>query len=82
MLKMEHKEIHCSLQSNKSGDIVVPKYLTIEDVAVLLQVSKATVYRLADKREIQFIRFSGAIRISRHDLGVYIQSRTIRPITD
>ena len=43
-------------------------FLTIEEVAKLLRVAEATVYRMARKGEIPAIRFGKAWRIKRKEL--------------
>jgi excisionase family DNA binding protein len=51
---------------------VSPGLLTVRDVARLLKVSTATVYRLASRGELPHVRVSNAIRVARKDLGAFL----------
>lgn len=44
------------------------QFLTIEEVAKLLRVAEATVYRMARKGEIPAVRFGKAWRVKRKEL--------------
>jgi excisionase family DNA binding protein len=44
----------------------------IEDLASLLKISKATVYRMVESKQISFIRVGKSIRFSEKDVKEYI----------
>ena len=49
------------------------RLLTIEEVAEVLKVSKATVYRLVSEGELPVIRFRGSVRIGPDSLHRFLQ---------
>ena len=57
------------------------EFLTIPEVAGILRVSRLTVYRLVERREIPTYRFARRIRILKADILAYI-GRQRRDISD
>jgi excisionase family DNA binding protein len=54
--------------------------LTVLQVAARLQVSRATVYRLARRRELSVVRVSaGKTRVRVRELERYLDRKTIKP---
>lgn len=51
--------------------------LTLADVAKLLRVSKTSIYRLVERREIPFCRVGRNLRFSRLDIEAFIRSRRV-----
>jgi excisionase family DNA binding protein len=51
---------------------VSPGLLSVRDVARLLNVSKATVYKLVARGDLPHVRVSSAIRVVREDLGALL----------
>ena len=51
--------------------------LTIEEVAEFLRVSKTSVYRLVERRELPFCRVGRSLRFSRKDLRAYLEARRV-----
>jgi len=49
--------------------------LTVRDVARVLRVSTATVYRLCDTGELPQVRVSNAIRVHPEDLEDYVRGQ-------
>ena len=49
-------------QQNKLGVVGLERLLTVRDVAKLLKVNPATVYRLVEAGELPHVRVSNAIR--------------------
>lgn len=43
-----------------------PRYLTVEEVAGVMRVSKMTVYRLVHSGELPAVRFGRSFRVQRH----------------
>ena len=56
-------------------------YITIEEVAQLLRLSKMSVYRLVHVREIPARKFGRSYRIHRDDLDAYIERAEYIPPT-
>ena len=50
-----------------------PKLLTVDEVAEILRVSKMTVYRLAEKRELPSVKVGRSIRIVEDGLDMYLR---------
>ncbi len=55
-------------------------FFTPEELAEFLSVSKATIYRLAGRRELPFHRFGGVLRFSRADIQKYLENERIGPV--
>jgi len=49
-----------------------PPLLTVRDVAEILSVSRATVYRLVDTGELMHVRVANSIRIPAGGLETYL----------
>ena len=54
-----------------------PSLLTIEEVAEFFRVSKTSVYRLVERRELPFCRVGRSLRFSRKDLRAYLEARRV-----
>lgn len=52
-------------------------FLTIDEVAQLLRVSKMTVYRLVQNHEIEALRFGRLYRVSQGAIDAYIARSTL-----
>jgi excisionase family DNA binding protein len=53
--------------------------MTPKQLAELLQLSKASVYRLAEKRQIRTYRLSGSLRFDRHDVETFVENGRVEP---
>lgn len=49
------------------------EYLTVEEIAVMMRVSKMTIYRMVERGEIPSLRFGRSFRIRRSDLETYLE---------
>lgn len=56
------------------------KLLTPDEVAQFLSVSKATLYRLVNKRQFRFYKVAGVLRFKQDDLDDYLGKVCIEPI--
>lgn len=56
----------------------LPKYLTLEEVAVMLRVSQRTVHRLIKKKEIPAFKIGDSWRVDTMKLVKQIESKTIK----
>lgn len=57
-------------------------YLTPDEVATLIRVSKQTIYRMTDKREIVFYRLKGAIRFLREDVERFMDNCRVKSVNE
>ena len=55
----------------------LPSLLTIEEMADILRLSKTSVYRLVQRRELPFCRVGRNLRFSREDLEAYLAARRV-----
>ncbi len=65
MSKISEHETTCSLQYNNE---LFETFLTVKEIAKILQVSNDTVYRLLDERKLSFYFFGRCKKISITDL--------------
>ena len=54
--------------------------LTPDEVAELLRLSKASVYRLVERRAIRFYRVCGLLRFEREDVRTYLGTGRVEPM--
>lgn len=54
-----------------------PEFLTVPEVAVILRVSKMTVYRMVHKHEMEAIRAGRGFRVYSASLAAYIASGAV-----
>lgn len=50
--------------------------LTVAEIAAELRVSKMTVYRLVNERELPSVRVGRSVRVRRSDLAAYLAAPT------
>ena len=55
----------------------LPSLLTLKEVAAFLQLSKTSVYRLVERRELPFCRVGRSLRFTRKDLEAYLGARRV-----
>lgn len=53
------------------------EFLTPDELASMLKISKTGVYRLISKRKIQFHKVMGSIRFDKNDVLVFLQQNRI-----
>jgi len=54
--------------------------LTPDEVAEVLRVSKTSVYRLVERREIRFYRVCGLLRFDRSDVARFLSTGSVEPM--
>ena len=59
---------------------VPPNLLTPDEVAELLRLSKTSVYRLVERREIRFYRVCGLLRFDRGDITRFLSAGSVEPM--
>ena len=55
----------------------LPSLFTLDEVAAFLRVSKTSVYRLVERRELPFCRVGRTLRFSQEDLDAYLRARRV-----
>jgi len=58
----------------------LPELLTPEEMAEMLKISKAGVYRLTNGRKIPFHKVGGSIRFDKEDILKYLEQNKIESI--
>lgn len=54
--------------------------LTVPQLAELLRVSKTSVYRLVERRQVTFIRLPRGLRFRREDIEAFMRSRSTESV--
>jgi len=62
------------------GNYPTIELITPNELARLLKISKAGVYRLVDKRQIPFHKVMGSLRFSTRDIQGFLLNNRIEPI--
>ena len=62
--------------NNKLAD---KEYLTVSDIQQWLNISQASAYELAHRRDFPVCRFGGSIRIPRRAFLAWVESKTCIP---
>lgn len=52
----------------------------VKELAIILRISVASVYRMVERREIQFYRLPRYLRFRQSDVAAYLASRLVKPI--
>lgn len=58
----------------------IKAFLSPEEMADMLGLSKATVYRLINKRQIPFNKIGGSLRFRKTDIDKFLDAGRIEPI--
>lgn len=56
----------------------IPEYLTVEEIASALRVSKMTVYRMLHDGIIPHSRFGKSMRVKKTDMANYLRKQAAR----
>lgn len=57
-------------------------FLSTDELGKLLKLSKATVYRLIEKRALPFYKIGGSIRFKHDDVMKYVEKCRIKPANE
>ena len=68
------------MPTDASTASVPPNLLTPDEVAELLRVSKTSIYRLVERREIRFYRVCGLLRFDRSDVTHFLGAGSVEPM--
>ena len=66
-----------AVERHDSGSL--PALLTIDEVAEFLRISKTSVYRLVERRDLPFCRVGRTLRFRREDLEAYLRACRVDP---
>jgi len=66
------------LGSNENNRI--SKLLTPKDLALLLNVSQTTIYRIIESQKILFYKIGGSIRFKQADIEDYLDKNRFEPL--
>lgn len=69
------------MTSGINADLSSKEFLNPEELAAILAISRATVYRLIARRQIAFIKVGGGLRFRRSDIEKFLESNHIKPLT-
>lgn len=61
-------------------DSITNNLISPDELSELFKISKSSVYRLIDKREITFYKIGGKLRFSKTDVEKYLKSVRIDPV--
>lgn len=61
-------------------DLPARPLFTIDEVAELLRISKTSVYRLVERRELAFCRVGRTLRFTQADVDAYLRDRRVDSI--
>jgi len=64
-----------------SKALIENNLITPDEVASILRMSKSSIYRIIEKREIPFYKISGSLRFKKSDIENYINNSLINAIT-
>jgi excisionase family DNA binding protein len=64
-----------------SADAELPQFMTVQEVAGALRVSRATVYRLVNSGALAANHIGKSVRVTRRAVDEYLRHHT-RPATD
>jgi len=57
--------------------LVTNHFLTLHELAKELRISRNTVYRMVEKRELAFHKVRGALRFRREDVETYLKQTRV-----
>lgn len=61
-------------------DLTTNNFITPEELAKIFKISKSSIYRLIDKRQIPFFKIGGKLRFSQSDVNDYLENVRIEQI--
>jgi excisionase family DNA binding protein len=82
------KEIGCVLAegrkgkrliSNSAEEVIMEKYLTIEELSRILQVKKHYIYALTSQRKIPFLKLGRFLRFERDKIEEWLKDKAQKP---
>lgn|GEM_PF-1163974 len=71
--------LYCTLQFNMVSGFMKSQFLTPNELAEMMKISKTTVYRMIDKRQLPFYKMGGSLRFRMDEIMAYIEECRIEP---
>ncbi len=68
------------MEIGSNADNRIKAFFTPEELAEFLAISKPTVYRLVEKRQLPFHKIGGVLRFKKADIEKYLESGRVEPI--
>ena len=68
------------MNSGSNANNSIKAFLKPEELAAFLSISKPTVYRLIERRQIPFYKVGGSLRFKKDDIFAYSENNRIEPI--
>lgn len=68
------------MNNGSNADIRNKSILTPDELAKFLSISKTTVYRLIEKRQIPFTKVGGGIRFRMEDITTYLDQNRVESL--
>lgn len=63
---------------SKWDNVIEKKFLSPNELAKLVNVSKCSIYRLVEKRQIPFYKIGGSLRFKKEDIINYLEMSHIK----
>lgn len=61
-------------------DLATNNFITPDELAEIFKISKSSIYRLIDKRQIPFFKIGGKLRFAQRDVDNYLENVRIEQI--
>lgn len=61
-------------------DLATNNFITPDELAEIFKISKSSIYRLIDKRQIPFFKIGGKLRFAQKDVNNYLENVRIEQI--
>lgn len=75
-----HRSLTNQMQSGSNDNNQISKLLTPKDLALILNVSSTTIYRIIEGQQILFYKVGGSIRFRRTDIEDYLNKNRFEPL--
>jgi len=62
-------------------DLTTNNFISPEDLADIFKISRSSVYRLIEKRQIPFFKIGGKLRFSQSDVNEYLEKVRVEQMT-
>ena len=63
-----------------NAENIIKAFFTPDELAKFLAISKTTVYRLVNRRQLPFNKVGGVLRFRKDDIERYLEAGRIEPI--
>lgn len=70
--------LHNLMETDFTQQSSIPIFLSPDQLAKLLKLSKATIYRLIEKRALPFYKIGGSLRFKQNEIMEYVEKCRIK----